>query len=598
MSTLTANSALNTGVNDPLLLLIRDPVDPASIIPVQPDVIQHINPQSIICNNLQNTYHNHTQHAISPLIHTTLGRQALAESAAITNLAAAPLSNADAASSARKAEISKLRYVACGARIFLTFLTFLEILVNFVAVIPFFLLLVLFKSGTALSKKCFSSSEEADKAFENLKNIFSNFGSLIKNILLKSLKASKEILKPDANILSCANDLLNLITDVNGEIRNTLSVLGALGTISSALLGVTLGPLRIFQGTLTITLSVITLIKVSKELDKPDLLQTEKDELELRKKTAIAYLSVGILWIILGSAQVALTVLCPLGAPLWVTITNTALQFLLFDIGFMGMSVLYIKQSLHALNNYIYPIQTSINEIKTQLKEIEDLDKSIREEDPAKISLDEKQKLKSEKNNKLQKIREELKKISRLGQADPIHSDRIKDKRSEELLKRFFSDKILDDLNYIASIDEENLNSSYNLNKIKNTIDLMQDSLEADEVYHKWINIGLCFTTQMGISLSGTPWDCKSLTNPANPPYSHIVDATGSALWVAQNTLSKQIDDPGVSEALTGKATKQKEIKNTEAQRSIVKTYAIGLMIYMFGAFITADILGWPTLKS
>jgi hypothetical protein len=261
------------------------------------------------------------------------------------------------------------------------------------------------------------------------------------------------------------------------------------------------------------------------------------------------------------------------------------------------MSILYIKQSLHALNNYIYPIQTSINEINTQLKEIEELDKNIREADLANMPLDEKQKLEKEKTKKLQQIKENLQKISRLGQ-DRVYSDKAKDKRSNELLKRFFSDKILNDLNYIASIDEENLDTSINLRKLKNTIALMQDSLEADEVYHKWINIGLCFTTQLGISLSGTPWDCKSLTNPANPPYSHIVDATGSALWVAQNTLSKQVDDPGVSESLTGKATKQKEIKNTEAQRSIVKTYVIGLMIYMFGAFITADILGWPTLKA
>jgi len=240
----------------------------------------------------------------------------------------------------KTAAAKSVRCTLCAFRGILTALTLIGIIASIIATLPVSLIITSILSLYHLARK------NPEKA----KEIWTHFakGSLVmvKNSAVKSFQACQKILDPNTSTQDWTTELLNLMIDLNGEVRNACSLANAVGSMTGTLLGVVLGPLRIYQGVLVCVVSIMRLIQLSRQLKEAT--PVERAEIELNMKSYYTYIAVGLLWMAMGAVMITTTVLFAGAPPLSVAISMAVITFLLFDVGFFTMSGFYIAQSRFA----------------------------------------------------------------------------------------------------------------------------------------------------------------------------------------------------------------------------------------------------------
>jgi len=458
-------------------------------------------------------------------------------------------------------------------RCFLTLIAIVGLLVNIIIAFPITAIFNLIKTIVYIIQG--KSKEEIQELW---KSWLTGTASMIKNAVEQSFKAALDIKNGKTKISEWGPELLCLMIDTNGELRNALSVANIAGAMNSHLLGLTLGPFRIFQGLLVVTLSTIKIVETLNKLNNPALNPIERNELELLLKSYEAYLAVGALWIAMGTLQIIIA-LGVVSNP-WIALAMSIITLLLFDVGFLAMSSFYIRQSMYAIENYISPIEKLLQGEYPDTKEGTEITGKMIIDTAIRKMLSEE--LQAE-------IPEDIKLGTRRFRTDE-ELERIQ-KELEELEKK---DTLLSMAN--AKLLQEVIKEQQLKAKI-------QEELARQRASHGFLNIGLNALLQINITVAGTPWDIASVAGGAAPfisgdsvsvPDSPLCDLTQAVLWILQNTLCKWLDISKMGEALTGAGCDSPE--KSKKVRSATKVYICVLLTMFSAALIATTVTGAPNL--
>lgn len=447
------------------------------------------------------------------------------------------------------------KYILFPLRVILWALTMIGFLGNLTAVIPVHLLLtILIFSPYWLYQKKFC---------EKWKHVFPDLLLFFKNAAAKSLGAAQSMKDPNVKTIDWVVDLLNILIDTNGEVRNAFTVASAVASFSPY--GFVLGPLRIYQGLLVCILSGIKLLQIAQRLKEKDLNPIERNELELNRKAYIAYEMLGLSWILLGGLQI-INASMGSAVPYGLALAYAIVTFITFDIGFFTMSGFYIAQSSFWEKNYIQPAEDIMKKLPEKIANLDSLEKIICEKVFSKETRDLMEQVKSKHTEQqIRKFRcDLLKEIEKKGI----------EFRNEKDLEQYLQECI--DLSMKKDIERLRY--------------LMKRDIDRKKAQHFWLNIILSATTQIVITASGTAWDINAMQNPMSPPDSPLCDATQGVAWINQNTDCKHYDDPGMAEGLTC----VDKIKEEKRIHRVLKWYSIIILGLLSVAVLATDGIGMP----